>query len=365
MKTYREMANDVFTRRDEYLRKKTQQRRSALTAAAVLAAVVLTAGLIFAGRELFKTPKNVDAQNSTPLPMTTDPNAPPTSETPEAGSTPAVTDPAETPALTEVAAPTPGIETSTFESERSRYVSCANAVIAGGRADEAFTLDGGGVFFALTENEFAAYGAAVHSFGPGYEDYRLFDQLASWPRAVGEMAEQALAEKAGAETVDELGQLFGYYGDNYVVLTDAPFHDTQSSVILYTEDGENWLEMQPPEGQRSRVTGACVLPGGVAYVCYCDRSTAYYTPYVLTVYETRDGGGSWHDIGLAFPEEYADIVAPPCTALSPVMNGTHGVILVTYTVFDPGTQEFVTRTACFETFDGGGSWAFAPERSEI
>ena len=65
------------------------------------------------------------------------------------------------------------------------------------------------------------------------------------------------------------------------------------------------------------------------------------------------------------PDEYEGMIAPPTAALSPRFDGEHGVVPVTFSIFNAGSGEFESHTAWFETDDGGVTWVFNIPQSEL
>lgn len=262
-----------------------------------------------------------------------------------------------------------------FMSERTEFLSVTHAMLAGeGFEDMPFTPSGSGVYFGYDGEAFTAYSEAEIFDEPGNVRYELSEPVASFPLDLGVRAKESVADyirrnlDPSFDDDDHL-QLFGFMGENYIIFTGEPFHGRQASAIFYTGNGTEWTELASFEGYPKQITGGVVLSENEAYVCYLDRDMMMlddYTPRRLTVYKTEDGGKTWTDVGLSIPEEYEGIVAPPTAALSPGFEGEHGVIPVTYSVYDPASDRFESHTAWFETIDGGISWEFhIPQNGQV
>lgn len=345
----------------------------ALAAALVLAlAMIPVISKLSAGNK----PGDITVDNSPNPSVTQEPvqaTDTPAQKTDETDPTDQPSDTGEPPITTEApsalptsAATEPPYQVTEYRSEHESYVVFANAVLNGGSAEEAFSLDGGGVFFGVEDGKLTAYARAVIHDDPGNVHYELFDPIAYYPYELGERAAKSVSDYIRRNIDPEFAgdddlQLFGYIGENYVIFTDEPFHGYQAYALFFTEDGENWTELDAMPQRLIQLTGGCVLSQNEAYLCFFDRSQMMfddYTPRELTVYRTNDGGKTWKDVGLWIPEEYEGVIAPPAAALSPVFIGERGMIAVTYTTYNAENEGFDSRTSWFETDDGGMSWEF-------
>lgn len=357
----------VVVKRAEKEQAGDNKRRRLIAFAAAAAAVIVAALVMIPMISKLRgndDPSDIVADNSPAVVNTPAPTKEP-SVTPDATQIPEPTATAEatSPAPTE-----PSYDITDYKSEHAQYVFVSNAVLAGEdiSSDEAFSLDGGGVFFGVEDGKLTAYAEAIIHDEPGSLHYELLEPIAYYPYELGALAAKSVSDYIRRNIDpdfagdDEL-QLFGYIGENYIIFTDEPFHGRQAYALFYSEDGENWTELSAIPQRVMQLTGGCVLSASEAYLCFFDRSQMMfddYTPRRLTVYRTADGGKTWKDIELWIPEEYEGIVAPPAAALSPVFKGERGVIIVTYTTYNSETEGFDSHTSWFETEDGGESWEF-------
>ena len=384
MKTYNELAAELFERRAEHEKTVAKRKKIAGMIAIPAVAVAVTAAAVFGGMKLRRN-AIIEANNS-PAPQSETPivTQAPATELP-ATELPATEIPTEVPTelpATDVPAtisPTeaPG-EQTVFVSERDSYLEASALVLSGGSFDDrAFSLRGSGVFFDIDGDRLVAYEKAVllsEGSGLSYREYYEFlDPVAEFPAELGLRAKHAvgnyLRENGFSEfTDDESLQLFGFMGDNYLIFTDTAQMGYQAIALFRLDDSGNWVDFPAPDKIPTEVTGGCIVDENVAYVCYFDRALMYYddyTPRQLTVWRTTDGGATWADIDLWIPAEFdgtpeTGIIAPPTAALSPVFDGDHGVLFVSCTKYYTvdGKTDIRTETVWFESFDGGESWNF-------
>lgn len=334
----------------------------AASAAAVLVAALLLIPILKKGRE----PGNQHGYviNNTPSPSTAPETVVPI--------TPTVDPVTPTPEIV-TPTPTPEVTVTSYNGGRSAYMALTHTVLSGGDfEDQLHEWYCGGVFFTMEDEGFVAYERAIlRSTGtPGVdydERYEFYDPIETYPAELGHWAYRAVGDYLRANgfadfTGDEGLQLFGYIGEDYIIVTDAPQMGSQSVAIFRRDSSGNWVEFPVPDKQPTQITGGCVLSDKVAYICYQDRGIMHsgdYTPRQLVIWRTTDGGQTWEDINLWIPEEYEGYICPPAYVFSPVFEGDHGMIVVAYCVYNPEVEYgFEQHSSWFETNDGGNTWVF-------
>lgn len=277
-----------------------------------------------------------------------------------------------TEALTTQETPTPTVsvqdkESMRFVSEHTALLSASKTLLTEGSIDEqSFSLNGEGVFFDIENDMLNAYSEAIIHDESGNVRYELINPTKSFPGELGLRARKSVSNAIRANLNaefdgDEDLQLFGYIGERYIIFTDEPFHGYQAAAIFVESDMGEWKEIPVPEGYSKQITGGCMIDERMGYLCCLDRDLMHsdtYTPRQLTVYRTADGGKTWENIELWIPEEYEGVIAPPAFAMSPFFEDEHGIILVTYSVYNEPTDSFDSKTAWFESTDGGTTWEF-------
>ena len=262
------------------------------------------------------------------------------------------------------------LSSTEYESDYLAYAEMGEALLAGaGAVEGVFTYTNSNrVFFGFDGEKLVAYAKLrVENLGvPGgsaEQANRVYSEpIAEYPASLGHEAEAKLIEYTGEYLYAVLDTIpmTGFIGDNYVVFTGESFQEQQVHCIFYTDDGENWYELGHNNAHAKLLCGACMANSEVGFLCY---TTLRYFPEGeaettrrLLIYKTEDGGETWQDIRLFMPEEYAD--SAPNFPLSPVFSGSHGVLPVIGSIFDPSIGNFISYTVWFETNDGGATWDF-------
>lgn len=358
MKTYDQIASELFAKRDE---REKRIARNMKTAGLIIVPCVAVAAAILIAVSAHKKPNGPIYVDNSPVPVT---ETPAVTFTPDPHTSAGPTMPPEETVPPETEKP----DVYYYVSEHPDYAAAAHALLSGGEAEGTFTMDGGGVFFGFEGDRLIAYRRAKWYGEIGDTALELSDPIASYPAELGIRAKESLAEFNGTSYV-ETDQLYGYIGENYVIFTNEQHMGSQDRAIFRTDDGENWYEFGAMKDNRAQLTGGAILNANEGFLCFYDRAIMMYdsyTPRQLSVYRTIDGGKTWSDIGLWIPEEYEGKIAPPSYVLSPVFEGEHGVLIVVYSVcVNTSTGSFEQRTAHFETFDGGDTWTFFPPKTEV
>lgn len=229
-------------------------------------------------------------------------------------------------------------------------------------AEEPWLREDGAALFGFEGDKLVAYKGGVLHDEPEACYYEPVEPFAEFPAELGERARSSLCAYMhrclGTEVRDEAAlQMFGYIGKNCVVFMNEQHHGAQAAALFYTPDGNEWTELLPNEAAPYELTGGCVLSDSTAILCYCNNRLKD-DPQELIVMRTEDGGRTWEDIGLVIPQELAEQPVQPIRALSPVFDGEHGVMVLTYQVYNREKGEAEGRTSWFETADGGRTWTF-------
>lgn len=260
-------------------------------------------------------------------------------------------------------------EPTRFTSSRGILLSASRDALEGKFSEEdIYTIKDGGVLFGFDNGVLTAYAGAMVRDEPENPLYELLDPITTFPGELGERARVSIVDRIRKYlnpdvSEDASSQLFGFYGDDYVIFTDSPFHGTQAAAVFAKDQSGEWVEIPMPEAYCVQVTGGCMLSDRIGFLCFADRSLMNkpdYTPRELTVYATHDGGASWEDLDIWIPEEFEGTIAPPVHALSPLFDGDHGVMPVSYSSYNSASDGFDSHTAWFESFDGGNTWVFRP-----
>lgn len=255
---------------------------------------------------------------------------------------------------------------------RAEWHRYSQRLLAGEDIEEqACTLRGGAVFFGMEDNELLAYNKALLFETDEGIAYELFEPIASFPQELGAAAQKSLSDYYRrnlnpAFSGDDTLQMMGYFGEDYVIFTNEVFHGNQAAAIFRTADGgKTWTEFPVAEDYPMEITGGCILSDKIGFLCYADRNIIIdgYTPRQLTIYKTEDGGKTWKDIELWIPETDVGMIAEPTIALSPMFDGEHGIMLVTYSEYVKQRDAFDCYIGWFESFDGGESWKFYSDPS--
>ncbi|MCR5808219.1 MAG: hypothetical protein K6G56_01505 [Clostridiales bacterium] len=209
-------------------------------------------------------------------------------------------------------------------------------------------------FFGFSQGKTYAYSAAKFFPETGAAAYMY--PMAVFPGELGREAQKLLTQYAedylsvqwqeGSGPNDRL--LAGFFGDDYVVFTLALSGTRAVHCIFFTDDGwKTWRELGHNNAETPcMLTGACMTSETDGWLCFCLRDEK------IRVFKTEDGGETWQDTGLDFPDEgYAGVTYTQVA--SPVFEGARGVIPV---LFD--SKERSHRLGRFETEDGGRTWTF-------
>lgn len=229
------------------------------------------------------------------------------------------------------------------------------------------TLEHGAVFFNLEEDGLVAYNKAFKVEEIGNCHYECFAPLAVFPRELGEMAKKSLVGyyKRNIEpgySGDEVNQMEGYYGEDYIIFTDGVFHGMQASAIFVTSDGwKTWKEVPVIEGFPTHVTGGCMLSEEVGFLCYFARHLPDYKFDELSVYKTVDAGLTWKPLDVKIPRDKGGLLCDPVKVFSPMFEGDHGIMIVQYSEYRREEDEVDRFIGWFESFDGGDTWEFHPD----
>ncbi len=235
----------------------------------------------------------------------------------------------------------------------------------------------GAVYFRVEADGLVAYNRRIY---PGPEElydpfgnlaYDLVEPIATYPRELGIEAKKSLVDfyKSSYDPnypSDEPEGFEGYTGDNYIIFTNEVFHGIQASVIFVTSDGwKTWKEVEVPTigGFPKHVTGGCMLSDKEGFLCFYEKATLgdEYKLDELSVYKTADAGERWHPLKLRIPLDEVGVLCDPITALSPMFDGDHGIMLVQYGQYVKEFDEWESYIGWFETFDRGESWEFHPD----
>lgn len=327
------------------------------TLAAAFAALTLLAGMTGC-QSGFAAEQTSDSDKKQTAPETAKPADSPTAE-PAAAPENAQHEPAEP-------AEQASFTISRQVNGRAEWSLYSQRLLAGKDIEEqACSLRAGAVFFGMDENALTAYNKALLLETDEGLAYELLESAASFPKELGEAAQKSLTEHYRKYLNPDLSddgalQMMGYFGKDYIIFTSEAFQGKQAGAVFRTDDGwKTRKELPLPEGVASEITGGCILSDRIGFICYEERSSDdNSTANRLSVYKTEDDGQSWKDIGLSLPQSETGITAEPTIALSPMFDGEHGIMLVTYTEYVKQRDAFDGYIGWFESFDGGESWEF-------
>jgi bla regulator protein BlaR1 len=141
--------------------------------------------------------------------------------------------------------------------------------------------------------------------------------------------------------------------DGWLLLARGVAMGHQENRIFQTADGgKTWIEIGNTNQVHPRVvTGAGFANTNIGFVSF-----RYDTDINPVVYRTEDKGKTWTKCALKIPDSFKSI-ATYATALSPVFNGSNGVLPVTFR--NNGVKgDPVDVTVQYVTSDYGKTWSF-------
>ncbi|MBO4879779.1 MAG: hypothetical protein J5544_05925 [Clostridia bacterium] len=256
-----------------------------------------------------------------------------------------------------------------FISHRDEYHAAIGEFLQNGTISKAYTvsvfspsLTGEQVFFDYSGDEFCVFLREELYSG---RSALCSEPIAYFTRSAGEAAQSSLTAYYyqygwGEYTVPTGKSIYprrGYSGDGFAVIVGDSVNSNQLCCIFTIDENGEWHEFGETNGVfPSIVTGACIRNEHNGFICFMNYAYEGYEEERnrIFVFFSGDGGGSWRDLGLCLPEEYASFT---CYPLSPVFKGDHGVIPVycTGSSLNPDEQYVL---CFFETYDNGVSWRF-------
>ena len=148
------------------------------------------------------------------------------------------------------------------------------------------------------------------------------------------------------------GGFIGFFSENdgYLVLTASVSMNNQPMRIYLTDDaGDTWSEIGNPYSKGihiSVVTGAGFSTPEIGFIGY-----RYYEDAGPDIWWTTDGGDTWEELPVTFPEPYAS-GEYQFTPQAPTFDGRNGVFPIT--ALHSGTED----TIYMYSNDYGLTWTF-------